>query len=196
MTDKVLGEAIQRAGIITREDLQKRTGAAHGLLLAPLFSLLENKEVVFSRFVHGKETFLSRHVMFCLQAVCTEPTLSADAQALYDALSDRENSMLDTLHAEVVLDKDDFTAALAELLGKYQIMPLGPGGGAVPPPGEPDAPLESYAGLLWATLDHWYTGLHKPARYASIDYCMSELRSILRYHFSTREINGLFFAYA
>lgn len=195
MNEKLLQEYIQRVGIVTRDDLLQQAGAAGGLVLAPLVTLLENRDVFYSRMEHGNETFLSRDFMFCLHAARPEPALSAEAQDLFDTLSDNEFSSLETLFSLAKMNRQVFDAALRELQMQNQLSPiqLKPGGGRNQQISNMD--LEWEAGFLWITADSWFTGLYKPSRYKNLDYSLAELRRKLKPYFSTREINDYIYTY-
>lgn len=192
MNEKLLKEYIDRMGLVTEANLAAQTGATAEFWRVPAMSLLARREIFLCRFDHGAETFLSLHALFCLRSVYTEPTLGENAQELYDILSDDAPLTRKAWQQKSELTDKGFALALAELQQKLCVAPLP---SEKKPPEEQLIVLELSAqqGLFWLTDEKWMQNMHRPARYNDLEYCLSELKRILKNRFSTREINRLIY---
>lgn len=193
MKEAALKEYIDRIGLVTRTDLLQQVGAASGLLGQPLKALIEKRDAFYCRFIKGQNTLLSRHLYYCLNAVVNERSLSAEAQELYDWLSEHEFSNLDRMRAASQKDKSEFDSAFKELQRYLYVAP-----GRVRRVLETafvlsDKEIEDNMSFLWVTEEIWFAGLERPPRYKDVGYCLSEIRRLLRNYYSTREINDLLY---
>lgn len=193
MNEKLLLEYVDRAGIVTLEELAARAGSAGGSLLRPVLSLIGQKHVFFCRLDHGAETLISIHMLFCLMSVYAEPELTAEAQELLDWLSDHGPATEDEVRAALPGAETGFEDAFAELQRKLCVAPAGT-------PGEPDideapAGVEITAGsrFKWVTTEAWLDGMHRAGRYRELEYCISEIRRLMQGRFTTRELNSLIY---
>ena len=194
MVEKLIKEHIDRAGIVTRADLIQQTGAAADLLWEPMTRLIEAKEILYCRMDHGRETFLSRHLFLCLRAVQMEPTLSENAQNLYDWLSDNETACTKELqkYAEKWVN-GAFFATLHELLKRPCVVPIKVCGKKKVLSIQDSPDIDALFELMWVTDDYWGRGVTRSARYNDLEYDILEVRRLLATHFSTREIEKILY---
>lgn len=193
MNEKLLLEHINRMGMVNGQELMRQTGAAKSLLYKPAAVLIENREIFLCRMDHGRETFMSRHLRLCLLSVFTEPNLSPDAQDLYDWLSENENATMDAMLQASGLDAFEFDSAFRELEQKLCIAPFAVMRETPVHNPKPDGEFHDEFEFLWVTDEFWLTGLPRPSRYRDLEYSLSEIRRLLKSHFSTREINDLLY---
>ncbi|MDL2294559.1 hypothetical protein LJC60_08015 [Ruminococcaceae bacterium OttesenSCG-928-D13] len=190
MNEKLLLEYVDRVGIVTLEELAGQTGSAGEFLYRPVRSLIAQKQLFFCRLGGGRETLLSNHLLFCLLAVYAEPELSADAQEIFDWLCDNEPAAEDALRAAAMPDGAGFPEAFAELQRKLSVAPVGD---AVATQDRTTGEGEITAGYSWVTIETWLDGVRRPGRYRELEYCISEIRRLLKGYFSTRELNALIY---
>ena len=193
MNEKLLQEYLERVGIVTGPELEKQTGAARGSWREPAVALLEKKEIYLSRLDHGRETMLSKHLWFCLKAVYHQPELEEDAQELYDWLSEHEVSDAGAMREQSGFGRKEFILAFSELQRRLCVAPLVAKGRRETPDHSDEQDLSGEYDFLWVTDEYWMHNVHRPSRYNDLAYCLSELRRLLKDHFSTREINGLLY---
>lgn len=193
MNDKLLLEHIERMGITTLKDLAGQMGAPVGLWRKPMVELLQNREVYYCRLIHGKETVLSRHLLFCLRAVYNEPELSEDAQDIYDWISENELAPKKTVFEAVGLYEKEFDLSFEELQKKLCITPLIARRAVGEAEAAEGAELSEEFDFLWITDEHWLRTLHRPPRYKDLAYCVSEIRRLLANRLPTREINNIIY---
>lgn len=191
MTEKLLLETIERIGAVTQGDLALQTGAVGPMWHTAAVRLLEKKEVFLCRLDHGMETLISKHLLFCMQAVYTEPTLSPDAQALVDWLSDNELAAVGNMRRVININDGAFNAAFGELQYKLCIAPLM--AKRVGEEVQRGDELSQVVEFLWVTLDYWMLNVQRPSRYNDLAYCLSELRRLLRTRFSKKELDALIY---
>lgn len=195
MNEKLLQEYIDRMGIVTPGELTEQTGAASQLWRQHAISLILNKEVFLCRLDHGRETMLSRHLLFCLDAVYNEPELTGGAQDIYDWLTDNGPAGYEAIRAACLAEdqEGDFRSSFLELEHKLCVAPVAVGEGYRDNGAPADGLLGSGVDFIWGTSELWSRDLHKAARYKDLEYCLSEIRRLLRVHFTTREINNLIY---
>lgn len=193
MNKRLLKEYIDRVGIVTLEELVERTGVANDLLCKPLAMLLPERSVFLCRLVQGRVTCLSPHLLFCLRTVWNEPDLTENAQDIYDWLSDNSGASTNELRKASELDGAAFQQAMHELQQNLCIAPLNI---ALSSSVTSLELLEADDGqsFMWVTDDDWQEGLYRATRYGDLGYCLSEMRRLMKKHFSTREINEIIYS--
>lgn len=187
MKTKLLLETIERMGVVSYTDLQRQMGAAQGTLAEPLAALLQNREIAYSLFLRGEESFHSRAFLFCLHTVLPGAELSPPAQALYDQLCDAPGKTTAELRGGPEASRME--GAFRELAGAARILPVA----ALCSHSGKAARFDASAELRWATDEQWLEGLRRPARCADLGYCVSTLRGALLPYFSTREIQSFLY---
>ncbi len=194
MNKQLIREHIERLGIVNKRELMRQTGAASGLLWEPVVRLIEEKEALFCRLDHGAETLLSRHLFLCLYRVRVEPRLSPHAQAMYDWLSDNETATTKELRLALEdLAPGGFWPALRELEEAACALPIRISGHSGAVKGLDVQQVDELYELVWVTDDYWVQGVPSSPRYRDLDYDVSEVRKLLRGHYSTREIDDLLY---
>lgn len=191
MNQRLLKEYVDRVGIVTSGQLSEQTGIAKWMWHKPALELVREKDAFLCRLAHGEETFLSRHLLFCLSTVYIGPELSPEAQEVYDWLSDNLLLSQTEMMLQGGFSQREFELAFAELQQKLCVAPQ-----AVKGERQGDAKQEGLLGeyeFLWVTAEQWLLGIHRPPRYKDLEYCLSEIRRLLRNHFSTRELDSLIF---
>lgn len=193
MKEAALKEYVERVGIVTRGDLLRQTGVAAPMLRGAMKGLVEKNELFICRLVGNRTTFLSRKLACCLRAICVEADLSADAQMLWDHLSDNEGAETGDLRGVSGLTRRDFNYAMRELQQALAVVPVYLRGLPV----EWDSPEEyaqaQDADIRWATADTWFDKIQRPAHYADMGYCISEIRRLMGRYFSTRELDAIIY---
>ena len=194
MNKRLIKEYLGRQGMVTKVDLIQQAGVAANLLWEPAVRLVEEKELIFCRLDHGQETLLSRHLFLCLHAVRLAPELSPFAQQLYDWLYDNETASTSELKQFAKKQPgQNFLDALRELESQARIMPIGMAGFRGPVPDISKKNIDEVYELSWVTEEYWVQGVAQSARYRDLEYDMSEVRKLMRGHFSTREIDEIFY---
>ncbi len=194
MNKQLIREHIERLGIVNKQELMRQTGAAASLLWDPMVRLIEEKEVLFCRLDHGAETLISRHLFLCLYPVRVEPQLSSHAQVLYDWLCDNETATTGAWREfSEKMAPANFWPALRELEETACALPIRICGASGPVKGLDVKQVDELYELVWVTDEYWVKGVSSSARYRDLDYDVSEVRKLLRSHYSTREIDALLY---
>lgn len=192
MNEKLLKEYIDRVGLVTGLQLAQQVGVAHRSWREPALKLMEERDFFVCRLDHGAQTFVSRHLLFCLRAVYTEPLLSSEAQDLYDWLCDNELTSKKDMGQAAGVAANVFEAAFHELQEKLCIASF-----MARPAKHPAATSEDEFELdfdfLWVSYEYWINGLHKPPRYGDLAYCLSEIKRLMGPRFTSGEINQLIY---
>lgn len=151
--------------------------------------LVEERSVFLCRLNRGQPTLVTRHLLYCMTALCCEPTLSPQAQEVLDWIYENQGASFENIRAASDMEQSEFLHAFAELQRSLCIAPIKIYGGV----GWAEDMLaeEAMANYLWGTTDYWCAGLQRPAKYADIGYCLEEVRRLLSPHFSAREINQM-----
>lgn len=193
MKKSLLKEYIDRVGIVTRAEMIERTGVAGHVFYAPFADLIDNREIYLCRMARGQVTYLSRHLMFCLKTVATEPDLTEQEQSIYDWLSDNQESTYEEIGRQVGLGDKEFEAVFRKLQEQALVVPVKVLVRKVDGREVDFAVNEDNSLMLWGTVEYWFEGLYRASRYGDVGYCVSEVKRMLSKHFFTREINELLY---
>ncbi len=192
MNVMLLQEYVDRRGLVTPRELIEQTGAARGLWRGPAIELVQRREIFLCRLHHGHETLLSKHLLFCLRTVYTEPVLTPGGRELYGWICGNEPASRLEIEAGCGLAAGPLDSAFWELQKKLCIAPMAARGegGAVS-----ENANEFLAGVdfLWVTDMTWLEDLRRPNKYQDLEYCLSEIRRLMKKHFSARELNSLIY---
>lgn len=170
MQHSYVASQLQRGGFVPLSEVQAQCDAPH------LFvdHLVATREIYLCRLPSGMVGAVTRHLMFCLYAVCCEQPVPPIAQDVYDWLCDNEGASLCTAREELGLGNREFSHAVGELQRFLRITPLKLIG-----PVEREMNPERQRMSFWITDGFWFSGLCGPAQYANIGYCMAEIRRLL-----------------
>ena len=123
-----------------------------------------------------------------------EPRLSPFAQQLYDWLYDNETALTSEMKLYVKKHPgQNFLEALRELETQARILPIAISGFRGPMQNLAEKNVDECYELSWVTDDYWVQGVAQSARYRDLEYDMSEVRKLMSSHFSTREIDEIFY---
>lgn len=193
MNKRLLKEYVDRRGFVTGQELAEQTGAAKDLWRKPAVELLETRDLFLCRLDHGKETFLSTHLLFCLKAVYMDPEMSPNAEEVFYWLCDHELSTLEEMQNGSQLGGEAFGKAFEELQRKLCVTPLSTKQINIPWPDEDPHELSSFTQFLWVTNEYWLADVRRPTRYNDLEYCLSEIKRLLKRKFTSKEINSLIY---
>lgn len=193
MNEKLLLEYVDRVGLVASVDLAARIGMANTGWM-PSAAALVNKHALFlCRLDHGRETLLSTHLFFCLQAVYHEPELSGDEQAVYNAVGEYAAATADTLLEKTGVAPEAFGQVFQELQRRLCVVPCAVADRHDTPLMGNRGELQTHYRFRWCTTELWMGEAYRPRRYGDLAYCVSELKRYLAKHLSTTELNRLLY---
>lgn len=192
MNKKMLLEHIERNGMVTMDEIVKQTGWAQELLRPHALSLMESRDIFLCRLDHGRETLVSKHLVFCLSTFYTETEFSEHADNMFSWLSENQLSSRNVIYDNCMCSGNESEKAFKELQEKMCAVPLVAKKTYVAITND-NADFDETYDFLWVTTDYWADGLYKEAKYNDLAYCISEVKRLLSGHFTSKEINSIIY---
>lgn len=145
-----------------------------------IMSLIEEREVFFSKVYKKRTTYLSRELYFLLKRFRQRTLLGYTEQKIYEFLSQCGGADTETIKAALMIEDKKFKKAMDKLLESMNVTVLHRARTLNP----------QWSSFLWGTFEQWEEGCENVELSQNDDENMKKIESILIKSMSRKEIHN------